>query len=226
MLITCWSVKGGSGTTVVAAALGLVLARRPPHAALLVDLAGDLPAALALAETPGRGLVDWVRAGPDVAADALARLEVEVTSGLRLLPRGEGVLPAGEAGEGLVRQLWGDHRPVVVDAGTLAPGVCADSGSGGDPARTLAASASQSLLVVRPCYLALRRALATPVRPSGLVVVEEPGRALDAADVEDILGVPVIASVTHDPAVARAVDAGLLATRLPRSLARALGRAA
>lgn len=226
MLITCWSVKGGSGTTVVAAALGLVLARRQPHAALLVDLAGDQPAALALAETPGRGVVDWVRAGPDVGADALARLEVDVTPGLRLLPRGEGLLPAGEAGEALVRQLWGDHRPVVVDAGTLAPGGGGDTSAGGDPARTLAASAGQSLLVIRPCYLALRRALAAPVRPSGLVVVQEPGRALDAGDVEDILGVPVLASITHDPAVARAVDAGLLAARLPRGLARALGRAA
>ena len=27
MLIACWSVKGGSGTTVVAAALALILAR-------------------------------------------------------------------------------------------------------------------------------------------------------------------------------------------------------
>jgi len=48
VLIACWSTKGGAGTTVVTAALGLVLARRHPAGALLVDLAGDLPAALGL----------------------------------------------------------------------------------------------------------------------------------------------------------------------------------
>ena len=49
VLVTCWSVKGGSGTTVVAAALALSLARRD-EGALLVDLAGDVPAALGCPE--------------------------------------------------------------------------------------------------------------------------------------------------------------------------------
>ena len=53
MLIACWSAKGGAGTTVVTAALGLVLARRHPAGALLVDLAGDLPAALGLPPEAG-----------------------------------------------------------------------------------------------------------------------------------------------------------------------------
>ncbi len=70
------------------------------------------------------------------------------------------------------------------------------------------------------------RALAAPLRPSGVVLVSEPGRALGAKDVEDVLGVPVRAEVTVEAAVARAVDAGLLASRLPRSLERALRRAA
>nr|MBA2279690.1 hypothetical protein [Acidimicrobiia bacterium] len=47
MLISCWSTKGGSGTTVVAAALALVFARTTGDA-LLADLAGDQPAALGL----------------------------------------------------------------------------------------------------------------------------------------------------------------------------------
>lgn len=83
-----------------------------------------------------------------------------------------------------------------------------------------------SLLVIRPCYLALRRALAAPIRPSGVVVVEDGARTLDAADVEDVLGVPVHAVVPWDAGVARAVDAGLLGARLPRSLASALRAAA
>jgi hypothetical protein len=54
------------------------------------------------------------------------------------------------------------------------------------------------------------------------VLIREPGRALHAADVERAVGVPVVAELDLDPAVARAVDAGLLAARLPRSLQRRL----
>ena len=86
----------------------------------------------------------------------------------------------------------------------------------------MAAGAQESLLVLRPCYLALRRALAAPVRPSGVVLVSESGRALGRRDVEDVLGVPVRAEVAIEEAVARAVDAGLLGRRVPRPLERAL----
>ena len=57
MVISCWSVKGGSGTTVVAAALSMAWARRRAGA-LLVDLGGDLPAALGITGD-GPGVVDW-----------------------------------------------------------------------------------------------------------------------------------------------------------------------
>nr|MBA3268215.1 hypothetical protein [Acidimicrobiia bacterium] len=55
MLIACWSPKGGSGTTVVATALGLILAGSE-GSSLLVDLAGDVPATLGLPEPAGPGL--------------------------------------------------------------------------------------------------------------------------------------------------------------------------
>ena len=48
----CWSAKGGSGTTVIAAALALVLSQR--GATTVVDLAGDLPAAWASPNPPGQ----------------------------------------------------------------------------------------------------------------------------------------------------------------------------
>jgi len=82
------------------------------------------------------------------------------------------------------------------------------------------------LLVTRPCFLAVRRALALPLRPSGVVLLTEEGRALGGRDIEDILGVPVVAEIASDPAVARAVDAGMLGSRIPRSLERALRHAA
>lgn len=214
MLVACWSVKGGSGTTVVAAALGLVLASAAPGGASLVDLGGDLPAALGLPEPPGPGVGEWLAAESGVAPDALGRLEIDVAPGLRLLPRGAAPLTAA-GGERLAGALLGE-RHVVVD--------CGPPGSGAGLA--VAGAAGLSLLVLRPCYLALRRALAVPIRPSGVVLVNEPGRTLGRRDVEAVLGVPVRAEVDWDAGIARHVDAGLLVGHLPRALERALRRAA
>lgn len=214
MLIACWSVKGGSGTTVVAAALGVVLARSSPGGAALVDLGGDLPAVLGLPEPTGPGLSEWLAMDDDVPADALGRLALDAGAGLRLLPRGAGP-PPSVGGDRLVAAMAGGGPAVV------------DCGSPGNPlGLAVAASAPLSLLVLRPCYLAVRRALAAPIRPSGVILVTEPRRALTRRDVEEVLGVPVRAEVAWDPGVARSVDAGLLGGRVPRALERALRRAA
>ncbi|MFP5377593.1 MAG: hypothetical protein ACLGIO_12540, partial [Acidimicrobiia bacterium] len=121
-------------------------------------------------------------------------------------------------------------RAVVVDAGVIGGGMGGDGvggdGVGGGAAVELALAATASLLVLRPCFLALRRAVAAPLRPSGVVLVDEPGRSLGVADVEAALGVPTVAVVPWGPAVARRVDAGLLGASLPRNQARALRRAA
>jgi hypothetical protein len=216
VLVACWSPKGGSGTTVVAAALGLLLARRASSGALLVDLAGDLPAALGLSAGPaGLGLADWLAAGADVPDDALERLELRAAPGLRLVPwlgRAGSAEPSPGRGDALAAVLSTDGRSVVADCGLARD----------EASLAVAAGATVSLLVIRPCYLALRRALDAPLRPAGLVLVHESGRALARADVEEVLGVPVRAEVRVDPAIARAVDAGLLAGRMPRSLERAL----
>jgi len=216
MLIACWSVKGGSGTTVVATTLSLLLARSSPGGALLVDLGGDAPAALGIPDPTGPGVADWL-ASPAAGLDALDRLAVDAVPGLRLLPRGSGPLPPA-GGERLAAALAG-AGPTVVDCGLVgdAPG---GVGVG------VAGAATASLLVIRPCYLALRRALAAPLRPSGVIVVAEDRRSLNATDVGEVLGVPVRAVVGWDPAIARAVDAGLLGGRVPRALSNALRGAA
>ena len=217
MLIACWSTKGGSGTTVVSVALSVVVANSTESDVVLADLAGDCPAALGLAEPEGEGLADWLAAGPGVPPDALRRLEIDARPGLKLLPRGgAGLAPLPQdGGDRLAAALQGS-RPAVVDCGTLAS----------EPAIALASMSTVSLLVVRPCYLALRRALAAPIRPSGVVLVQEPGRSLSRRDVEDVLDAPVRAEIPWDRAVASAVDAGVLATRVPRALERALRTAA
>ena len=216
MLTCCWSVKGGSGTTVVAASLAL-LAASAPDGALLVDLGGDASAALGLPEPPGPGVWDWLLAQPSPEPEALEHLQITVAPGLQLLPAGDGVgtTPTAQRVDLLHRVLSARESVVVVDAGLVPPSFV-----------PLVARAHRSLLVLRPCYLALRRASALPVRPTGIVLVCEPGRALGRRDVEDVIGVRVQAEVDVDPTIARAVDAGLLASRLPRALSRPLRTAA
>jgi MinD-like ATPase involved in chromosome partitioning or flagellar assembly len=215
MLIACWSAKGGAGTTVVAATLGLVLAQESEVGARVVDLAGDLPAVLGVPVPDGPGLAGWLAAGADVPVDALTRLEHPVAPRLALLAQGAPPL-ADERGDVLAGLLAADPRVSVADCGTAPAGA----------ALALAQRAERSLLVTRPCFVSLRRAMAAPARPSGIVLVTELGRSLTRYDVEECLGVPVVAEIDVDPAVARAVDAGLLAGRLPRGLAREVRRAA
>jgi hypothetical protein len=56
-----------------------------------------------------------------------------------------------------------------------------------------------------------------PIERSRIVLIEEPGRALSRRDIEAAIGAIAVV-LPYDPAVARAVDAGLLASRMPRSL--------
>lgn len=109
----------------------------------------------------------------------------------------------------------GDGGDVVVDAGPL-PDLEPPPGPASAPV------AERRWLVVRgPCYLALRTAVAHPCQPDGVVVVAEPRRALSAEDAARVLDVPVVAEVPQDYQVARAVDAGTLATRITRYAALA-----
>ena len=212
-VLTLWSAKGGSGCSVVAAAVALLAGDDRP--VLLVDLGGDLGPMLGV-EPGGPGLAEWLAADAP-PPDALARLECRVADQLSLLPAGSvppasvwAALSAGadtaERAALLARVLGADERMVVADVGVPAP-----------LTRPLCDEAAWSLLVTRPCFLALRRRVPVP-RPDGVVMVTEPGRALDRADVADSVGAPVVASVAWDPSVARAVDAGTLARRVPRSL--------
>ena len=225
MLTTVWSVKGGVGVSVVSAALAVVRARAT-GSALLVDLAGDQPALLGLPEPSGPGVWDWLESDAGTAR-TLERLVVAVAPDLDLLPAGRGwdVPPARRAA--LVDALAGAGRSVVVDAGMLRPsageaGPVADGGPCRVALGRALAEAGRSLLVTRPCYLALRRAAREEVRADAVVLVVDPGRALDRRDVAQVLGLPVAAVLEVDPAVARSVDAGTLVTRLPRSVERAL----
>jgi hypothetical protein len=208
MLMICWAAKGGSGTTVFAAASALA----SPTPTLLVDLAGDVLLALGLPESDRPGVHDWLRS--DSPADRLTRLERGVNEHMSVIASGEVGGRTGRRWFELAAHLRTDPRRVIVDAGT------------GRPPDALVAAADESLLVTRACYLSLRRAGMIGVAPTGVVLIEEPGRALKPADVEQAIGAPVVSTALLDPAIARAVDSGLLTSRLPASWRRQLRRAA
>ena len=150
MIIWYWSVKGGVGTSVVAAATAVRLAS-DHHDATLVDLTGDQPALLGLISgmAPAEpGISDWVAAGDGVAADAIGRLLEGVGPRLRLLRRGSQPLPAGDNRRlKLALEVLARAGPVVVDAGL-------DSGE----IRSALKEPYRPVCVLRACYLALSRA--------------------------------------------------------------------
>ena len=213
-MIVCWSVKGGSGTTVVASTLALVHAEKSPRGALIVDLAGDVPAVLGLAEPSGIGISEWFAQNDNSSRIALQSIAIQATANLQLISRGSGQIVANANFSELAASLATFDLPVVVDAGC------------GVVPTELLARASSSLLITRPCYLSLRRAAQLNVAPTGVVLINEPGRALGKRDVESVIGAPVIAEITFDATISRAVDAGLLASRLPGMLAKQLSVAA
>ena len=215
MLLALWSPKGGSGTSVLAAACALVLGRR--DGARLADLDGDQPALFGLGADPPTGLADWLAAGPEAPTDALERLAVEAVSGVALIPRGAAErpiapVPAAEAGAALAVALRDGPVTTVADLGL------AESPA----ARAMVEVADVSLVVVRGCYLTLRRAVHAPhlARAAGVVLVTEPGRSLGRREVAECLDRRVLAEVPVRAAIARAVDAGLLPVRLPEVLSR------
>lgn len=213
MLTAIWSVKGGVGVSSIAAMSALASVERADDT-LLVDLCGDLPAVLGVDDAPGEpGLVDWCALGrPD--GDAMARIEHVVRPGLHLVRRGTGSL-GGDA-TALVHVLGSSRRTVIVDCGLV------ESTDGFR--RGVVGAASDSLLVVRECFLNLRAVQRCDLAATGVVVLNEPRRHLGRADVESVTSAPVVAQIAVDPSIARSIDAGLLSSRLPRGLLRTMSR--
>lgn len=77
------------------------------------------------------------------------------------------------------------------------------------------------LLVTKACYLSLRAIVKANTKPDGVILIKEEGRALTSQDVASAIGSPIWGTVPHDPQIARTVDAGLMAARLPRALGNA-----
>ncbi len=203
------SVKGGVGTSVTSAALALLLARDTSRPTYLVDIGGgDQPDILGLpAVTDGLG--SWL-SSPD---RRLSDLAVGVTDTLRLVASGDQPLPDDSSWMTSLALALDDLRSnahVVVDAGRR------------DTTDHLDPLADRRLLVMRPCYVALRHVVTAAEHWDGLVLVRPPDRVLTTRDVVSVCDVPLAAEITMTPDVSRAVDAGVLRSRLPTTFVRSL----
>lgn len=194
-----YSPKGGSCTTVTAAAQAVISAssKGDTTPTVIVDLGGDMPAVLGVAEPDSPGINEWLSEPCRLSADDLVASASIVAPGLALVHRGSPFVE-GRPRWGELATLLGEHE-VVVDAGTgwLPPEVTA--------------AARETVLVTRPCYMSLRRAVRMP-RPSHVFAVAEPHRALGVDDIGHVLGVSPV-RIPWDTAISRAVDAGLLVQR-------------
>lgn len=208
MQVVCWSPKGGSGTSV--ATIGLALAAHRPHlarATVVVDLAGDLPAIVGL-EDPPVGLAEWFA---EPSAFELEDLLTASPAGLSILPRGSCALPDSRSGAwskfALELASWSSRdRTVIIDAGRRpAP-------------QDLHRNIDRSYIVVRPCYLALRRARGVAKDHHGVLVVDEHDRVLTTSDIGSVLDAPVVAVIPMTRDIARRVDAGIIDVRPPPQL--------
>ena len=215
MITILWGAKGGAGTTFVA----VQLARTSARHGVLVDLDGDAARMLGVDQHQRPGVVDWLTS--DAPPEHLADVLIDVPPTTMLIPaaspgapkcawRWRSIERARWTGLGEWCRRW-DERPdhaVVIDAGT------------GEPPPELVEVADHRLLVSRRCYLAALRAMESGQKPTGIVILDEPGRSLAAEDIAASIGAPITATLRYDERVARAIDAGLLLTRLPRSAHR------
>ncbi len=229
MIIWYWSVKGGSGTSVVAATTALRLAASDnDHETTLVDLTGDQPAVLGASSSSRRaepaGLSDWITAGDAVAADAIGRLLEDIVSGMRLLRRGTNPIdPASDRKRLLMAlEMLARNGPVVVDAGMDEHRLRDDvvNHFGVNHLGNAANPVCVPICVMRPCFLAIDKARQLGDRLDNVILVAEPGRALGASDISSAVGASHCETIAWDPKIARSVDAGTMVSLLPLALRR------
>lgn len=178
-------------------------------ATLLIDLCGDIPATIGMPEPTSTGINEWLSEKSITDAESLVHSATSLTDHLSVLHRGSQFVEGSPRWDEFSAAIRALPYNVIVDAGTTyVPDF-------------VRASFSAVPLVTRACYLSLRRATQLP-RPTHVVVIKEEARALTVSDVSNVLGVPVMAEIPYEPAISRAVDAGLLASRYEQLFARHL----
>ena len=193
------SPKGGNGTTVTATAYALLMAAHGTHT-VLIDLCGDVPAAAGMAEPTTPGVNDWLSESSLSDAQALVTLGTPFDNGLVVVHRGSSFVEGQPRWSDLANAITTLPMNIVIDAGiTFLP-------------EELRRAVTHVTMVVKPCYLSLRRA-SRMQRPTQLFVVCEESRALTVKDVGHVLGMPVTSEIPYTASISRAVDAGMLPSR-------------
>lgn len=193
------SPKGGNCTTVTAAAFALIAASRAVNT-VLFDLCGDIPATLGMVEPSSPGINDWLSEHSEGDAESLVKMGTPLLNGLVVVHRGSKFVEGQPRWQQLADAIRTLPHTSVIDAGiTFVP----------DEVRQAVDTVT---MVTRPCYLSLRRATHLP-KPHNVIVIREEARALTVNDVSHVLGVPKFAEIPYNPAISRAVDAGLLTSR-------------
>lgn len=212
MVTAVWSVKGGVGVSSVAAMMAIGSAERADPT-VLVDLCGDQPTVLGDVPDPDQsGVSEWLAEPGDAVDRGLAESMVPARPDLFYVTRG--LAPLGGSVDQLIDALRSLSHRVVVDCGVLT--------SEPEFRRSVASSADASIVVLRQCFMTLRAMHEFDIRPSGVVLIREPGRHLGRADVEAAAGAPILAEVAYDSTISRSIDAGLARSRLPRRLVRTM----
>ena len=206
MFIIFTSPKNGNGVTVTAASYALLSAIRGTRT-VLIDLCGDQTAALGMQEPASDGVNDWLSENSVGESSQLLSMGRECMGGLLVVHRGSQFISGEPRWAALVDAISSMPYTVIVDAGV------------GRLPNELTHAASKIITVVKPCYLSLRRATQQPT-PSSVFVVKEDGRALTVKDVGHVLNAPIDAEIPYEPAISRAVDAGLLPSRVEQLLGR------
>ncbi len=195
-----YAMTGGSGTTVTAA----IAALTNRDDTVIVDLGGDM--ADVLGRNVGPPTLDDYLLDPSLRNTPLDTLTVRVDATTRLLPASRPIdLVSASPHQRHSLMTWLDEHagPVVVDAGTGVPHV------------DLVNHADRTIAVTRACYVALIKAARAGFAPDGVVAVRESNRSLGPSDIERSFNAPIVATVDHEPEIARLVDAGLLIDRAP-----------
>ena len=232
----CWSAKGGTGTSTMAAAFAVRAAAALEKAGVdegaaggpvtLVDLRGDMNALLGMMSRgagPVSGRDPWP-AGAEAMDPAEVGRGVIAAAGERVgkcmmlvdlhdPAAGSVCDPASEKFPILLRAVCEASSVVVVDAGT----------DEADRASSIAETMPnvRPVMVVRNCYLSIRKAEARGASErSDVVLVEETQRSLGRRDVAAALNARGLHRVVWDARVARSVDAGTMVSMLAPSLRR------
>jgi hypothetical protein len=244
-----WSVKGGSGVTVTAAGLALnspdcllvdlcgdtalALGVDEPTIGLAawVHSPNDVDASaldrLIVNVRPRLALLPSGTTRPELLAsnELVTKRFAMLGDYLALRSSGDQASGKGQRKQRALTNLKENSSSALVD-GMQWSNVIVDAGSLGRSnlaaLSELVERADQSLLMVKSCFLAVHGAVGTPLRVDGVVVFGDEERRITDHDIAAALGHPVQATMLLQPGVARAVDAGLLAARLPRSFTRSL----